>query len=69
MKGQDIIKMNGKGEIDMTDIIIIGDKNNKIKNKINKILKEKKLNKNFKIKDSDQAKVYKTKKKLGVQHE
>ena len=46
----------------MTDIIIIGDKNNKIKKKLNKILKEKKLNKHFKIKGSDQAKVYKTKK-------
>ena len=51
------------------DIIIIGDKNNIIKKKLNKILKEKKLNKHFKIKDSDQANVYKTKKKLGVQHE
>ena len=51
------------------DIIIIGDENNIIKKKLNKILKEKKLNKHFKIKDSDQAKVYKTKKKIGVKHE
>ena len=42
------------------DIIILGDKNKVV---------EKKLNKHFKIKDSDQANVYKTKKKLGVQHE
>ena len=46
------------------DIIIIGDKNNIIKKKLNKILKEKKLNKHFKIKDSDQANIYKKKKKL-----
>jgi len=45
------------------DIIIIGDKNNKIKNKINKLLKENKLNKNFKIDDSDQRNIYKSKKK------
>ena len=50
------------------DIIIIGDENNIIKKKFNKILKEKKLNKHFKIKDSDQGNIYKTKKKLGDQH-
>ena len=34
------------------DIIIIGDKNNKIKKKINKLLKEKQLDKHFKVKDN-----------------
>ena len=47
------------------DIIIIGDKNNKIKNNINKLLKENILNKNFKIDDSDHRKIYSTKKKCG----
>ena len=35
----------------MHDIIIIGDKNNKIKKKINKLLKKYKLNKNFEVKE------------------
>ena len=47
------------------DIIIIGDKNNKIKNNINKLLKKYKLNKNFKIDDSDHRKIYIPKKKCG----
>ena len=45
------------------DIIIIGDKNNKIKNNINKLLKKYKLNKNFKVDDSDHRNIYKSKKK------
>ena len=56
------------------DIIIIGDKNNKIKNNwsilvliylLNKLLKENILNKNFKIDDSDHRKIYIPKKKCG----